>query len=139
MAKSMFKRNYDNGEVTLPDGRIISVLTLPADSINYFAVYGFIRACQDPTGGEKVESVKQKAQMEIAESLIAGTHEKKKRSYGSGLEDKLDEKNAQLVTYDAASDDDKRMLAKMGINRTAILADIKAIEKKIEKRDAPIA
>ena len=132
------KRNYDNGEVTLCDGRVINVIELPASSLNYFAVYGFIRACQDPTGGEKDETARMKLQMEIANSLIAGTHEKKARTFGVNLEDKLDEANARLVMYASTTDAEKRMLASMGINRTGIEKDIKKIEAAIAKRDAKV-
>jgi hypothetical protein len=134
-----FKRNYDNGTVTLPDGRVINILELPANSINYFAVYGFIRACQDPWGGEKDEALKDAGILRTADSLINGTHEKKTRTFGAGLEDKLDEANARLVTYVATSDDEKRLLASMGINRTAIENEIKKIEAAIKKRDTKSA
>jgi len=134
-----FKRNYDNGTVTMPDGTVVNVLELPANSMNYFAVYGFIRACQDPTGSEKDEAKKVEAQVGIAEALIAGTHEKKGRTFGAGLEDKLDELNAMLVLYDASTDDEKRFAAKLGINRTAYLNDIKKVEASIKKRDEKAA
>ena len=130
-----FKRDYDNGTVTLHDGRVINVLSLPAASMNYFAVYGFIRACQDPNGGEKDEAKREAGQMEIANALIAGTHDKKTRTFGSNLEDKLDETNAKLVAYVAANDDMKKFLCTMGISRGGLEAEIKKIEAAIKKRD----
>ena len=134
-----FKRDYDKGTVTLSDGRVINVLELPANSLNYFAVYGFIRACQDPNGGEKDDVKRNALNMAVAEALISGTHEKKTRTFGVGLEDKLDEANARLVMYTSTTDAEKRMLASMGINRTGIMAEITRIEKAIAKRDAKLA
>ena len=131
-----FKRDYENGTVTFPCGKVVNVLELPAQSMNYFAVYGFIRACQDPTGGEKDEDKKLEAQLAIGEALIAGTHEKKSRTFGAGLEDKLDEANAFLQTYIASSDADKRMLASLGISRSGYEAEIKRLEAAIKKRNA---
>ena len=133
---NQFKRNYDDGTVTMPDGKVVNVLSLPAVSINYFAVYGFIRACQDPTGGEKNETKRFKAQLEIASALIAGKHEKKSRTFGSDLEDQLDDLKSKLATYIAAPDDMKRFMATLGINRTGYEADIKRVEAKIAKRDS---
>ena len=135
---SIFKRNYDNGTVTLPEGKVISVLALPANSMNYFAVYGFIRACQDPTGSIKDDVKREEAALAIAESLISGVHERKTRAFGETLDDKLDEANAQLIAYDASSDSDKRFAASLGVNRTGIMNEIKRLEKAIAKRDAKV-
>ena len=130
-----FKRDYDNGTVTLHDGRVINVLSLPAVSMNYFAVYGFIRACQDPNGGEKDEKKREIGQMEIANALVNGTLDKKTRTFGLGLEDKLDETNAKLIKYIAADDDMKKFLCTMGISRSGLEAEIKKIEAAIKRRD----
>lgn len=133
---SQFKRDYDKGTVIIGgSGREINVLDLPQDSLKYFAVYGFIRACQDPTGGEKDEDKRFKMQAEIAQALISGTHEKKSRTFGLGLEDKLDEANANLQKFVSADDAMKRFLAGIGISKSSMEAEIKKIETAIKRRD----
>ena len=55
---------------------------------------------------------------------------------GSGLEDKLAEAEERLAEYVAMSDDEKRTVAKLGVNRTILEKAVKAAEKAIERRDA---
>ena len=51
------------------------------------------------------------------------------------LETKLDEAMERLAKYIASSDEEKRIAAGYGINRTALEKDVKRIEKMIAKRD----
>ena len=55
---------------------------------------------------------------------------------GSGLEDKLAEAEERLANYVVMTDDQKRMVATLGVTRSGIEKDIKSIEKAIAKRDA---
>ena len=55
---------------------------------------------------------------------------------GSGLEDKLEAAQEALDNYIAMSDDEKRTVASLGINRTVLEKAVKAAEKAIERRDA---
>ena len=90
MAKArQFKRDYDKGLVVFPDGTSVDVKTLPEQSINFFAVYGFIRACQDPFGGIKDEDEKTLKVLEMARELVAGTLTKEARSNAKSPEEKL--------------------------------------------------
>ena len=57
------------------------------------------------------------------------------RGTGSGLDGKLEEAEERLEKYIAMSDDEKRLMAGMGVTRSAIEKDIKRIEKAIAKRD----
>lgn len=69
----------------------------------------------------------------IWEQLMAGNWGAER---GSGLEDKLAEAEDRLAEYIAMSDDEKRTVAKLGVNRTLLEKAVKAAEKAIEKRDA---
>ncbi len=136
---SLFKRDYDKGLVVLPDGYEIDVKTLPENSVNFFAVYGFIRACQDPYGGvdepERTEKI-----LEHAKQLVDGTLTKERRSAAKtpedkllDLEEKLKKQKEYLQNYINASDTEKRFAASQGINRTGYEKEIKRIEKAIVK------
>lgn len=136
---SQFKRNYDKGEVTLPNGTVIDVKGLPEQSVNFFAVYGFIRACQDPFGGvdepERTEKI-----LEHAKQLVDGTLTKERRSTAKSpedkladLEEKLESQKGYLQNYINASDVEKRFAASQGINRTGYEKEITKIEKQIKK------
>ena len=54
---------------------------------------------------------------------------------GSGLEEKLAEAEERLAEYIAMSDDEKRTVAKLGVNRTVLEKAVTAAKKAIEKRD----
>lgn len=54
---------------------------------------------------------------------------------GSGLEDKLAEAEERLENYIAMDDDQKKLVAGLGVTRAGIEKDIKAIKKAIAKRD----
>ena len=54
----------------------------------------------------------------------------------SGLEDKLEAAQEALDNYIAMSDDEKRTVASLGINRTILEKAVKAAEKALERRDA---
>lgn len=58
---------------------------------------------------------------------------------GSGLEDKLAEAEERLAEYVAMSDDEKRTVAKLGVNRTILEKAVTAAKKAIEKRDKAAA
>ena len=51
------------------------------------------------------------------------------------LEAKLDEAMDRLAKYIASSDEEKKIAAGFGINRTMLEKDVKRIEKMIVKRD----
>ena len=55
---------------------------------------------------------------------------------GSGLEQKLAEAEERLAAYIAMSDDEKRVVATLGVNRTALEKVVTAAKKAISKRDA---
>ena len=55
---------------------------------------------------------------------------------GSGLEQKLVEAEERLAAYIAMSDDEKRVVATLGVNRTALEKVVTAAKKAIDKRDA---
>ena len=54
---------------------------------------------------------------------------------GSGLETKLEEAEERLAAYITMSDDEKRVVATLGVNRTALEKGVTAAKKAIEKRD----
>ena len=54
---------------------------------------------------------------------------------GVALEAKRDEAMERLAKYIASSDEEKRIAAGFGINRTMLEKDIKRIERAIAKRD----
>jgi hypothetical protein len=58
---------------------------------------------------------------------------------GSGLEDKLAEAEERLDNYINLNDDQKRLMASMGVTRAAIEKEIRSIEKAIERRDKAAA
>ena len=57
------------------------------------------------------------------------------RGTGSGLDSKLEEAEERLTKYIAMSDDQKRLMAGMGVTRSAIEKEITRLEKAIAKRD----
>lgn len=57
------------------------------------------------------------------------------RGPATGLDTKLEEAEERLVKYIAMSDDQKLLMAGMGVTRSAIEKDIKRLEKAIAKRD----
>ena len=135
-----FKRDYDKGTVSFPDGTVVEVNNLPEVSKNFFCVYGFIRACQDPFGGIKNDDEKTEKVLEMARQLIDGTLTKESRSNAKSPEDKLlemqlklEEQKGFLAAYVESSDDEKRMLAKLGISRSGYEKEITRIDKAIVK------
>ena len=54
---------------------------------------------------------------------------------GVALEAKLDEAMDRLAKYIAMTDEQKRLMAGMGVTRAAIEKEIKQLEKRIAKRD----
>lgn len=68
----------------------------------------------------------------VWEQLMAGNWGAER---GSGLEDKLAEAEDRLAEYIAMSDDEKRTVAKLGVNRTLLEKAVTAAKKAIEKRD----
>lgn len=144
MAKqSSFKRDYDNGTVTLPDGKVIDIMSIPAESLKIAAIYGFIRQCQDPCGSEKDPQKKKEMILEIAEALIAGTFSKERASSAKSTEEKLEEAKEELeelrerlATYIKMSDEEKRFAAKFGVSRSGIEKEITALGKRIKKLES---
>ncbi len=57
------------------------------------------------------------------------------RGTGSGLDGKLEEAEEKLAKYIAMTDEQKRLMAGMGVTRSAIEKEITALEKRIAKRD----
>lgn len=58
---------------------------------------------------------------------------------GSGLEEKLAEAEERLAEYIAMTDDEKRTVSKLGVNRTLLEKTVTAAKKAIEKRDKAAA
>lgn len=57
------------------------------------------------------------------------------RGTGSGLDGKLEEAEDRLEKYTAMTDEQKKLMAGMGVTRSAIEKEIAQLEKRIAKRD----
>ena len=136
--QASFKRDYETGKITLPNGNVIEVMRLPEESLRIVAVYGFIRQCQDPCGGIKDPQKKKAAIMEIADELIAGTYSKERVSSAkspaeklAGLKEERETLQQRLADYTTMPDEEKRIAAKFGISRSGLEKEIAILHKKI--------
>jgi hypothetical protein len=115
--------------------RSYSLKSLSEEMIIRLALHGLAQKCGDAYAG-KTEAEHEEATESVWNNLLDNNWG---ATRGSGLEDKLAEAEERLDNYIALNDDQKRLMASMGVTRTAIEKEIKAIEKAIERRDKAAA
>lgn len=113
--------------------RVYDANSLSAEMLNRLIVHGLAQKLGDSYAGRDDHEDCTEA---VWENLMAGNWGAER---GSGLEDKLAEAQDRLDEYIAMSDDEKRTVAKLGVNRTFLEKAVKAAEKAIEKRDKAAA
>ena len=114
-----FKKNYEKGEVTLPDGSVIKVMELPIESLVTVAVDGFILRCQDHCKSEKKRQERKKdAALKMANKLVSGAFSREREYARQAREYKLEKLEACLEDFIRLSDDEKRCTTRFKVSRS---------------------
>ena len=111
--------------------RSYSLKALSEEMVIRLALHGLAQKTGDSYAGKSVDEQEECTEA-IWNNLLNNNWGTER---GSGLEDKLDEAEERLEKYIALSDDEKRLMAGMGVTRAAIEKEIKQLEKRIAKRD----
>ena len=137
MAKRTTKKyDLESGILTIAfvNGAVdFDIDALPEDMKRRLMFHGASQLHGDSYAGETDENEYVKHAKARYESLKNGDWST--RGPATGLDTKLEEQEERLAKYIALSDDEKRMMAGMGVTRAAIEKEIKRLEKAIAKRD----
>jgi hypothetical protein len=106
---------------------------LPDDMKRRLMLHGASQLLGDSYAGENDEDAYKGHALKRYENLTKSDWST--RGTGSGLDTKLEEAEERLAKYIAMSDDQKRLMAGMGVTRSAIEKEITRLEKAITKRD----
>ncbi len=137
MARIM-KKNVNAEEMsitfTFADGRsfVAKLENYSNDIVDRLALHGMAQKLGDSCAGK--DDSEWLATIEALDAQLRKGDWGAERT-GVALEAKRDEAMERLAKYIASSDEEKRIAAGFGINRTMLEKDIKRIEKAIAKRD----
>ena len=137
MARIM-KKNVNAEELsvtfTFADGRsfVAKLENYSNETIDRLALHGTAQKLGDSCAGK--DESEWLATIEALDAQLRKGDWGAERN-GTALEVKLDEAMERLAKYIASSDEEKRIAAGFGINRTMLEKDVKRIEKAIAKRD----
>ena len=137
MARIM-KKNVNAEEMsitfTFADGRrfVAKLENYSNEIIDRLALHGMAQKLGDSCAGK--DDGEWLATIEALDAQLRNGDWGAERT-GVALEGKLDEAMERLAKYIASSDEEKRIAAGFGINRTMLEKDVKRIEKMIAKRD----
>ena len=107
--------------------------SLPEDMKRRLMFHGASQLLGDSYAGENDEYAYKGHALKRYENLTKSDWST--RGTGSGLDSKLEEAEERLAKYIALSDDEKRLMAGMGVTGAAIEKEITQLEKRIAKRD----
>lgn len=137
MAKRTVKKyDLETGMLTIlfvNGAKSYDIDALPEDIKRRLMFHGASQLLGDSYAGETDEMVYRKHADARYENLAK--NDWSTRGTGSGLDGKLEEAEERLAKYIAMSDDEKRLMAGMGVTRSAIEKEITRLEKAIAKRD----
>ena len=137
MARIM-KKNVNAEEMsitfTFADGRsfVAKLENYSNDIIDRLALHGMAQKLGDSCAGK--DDSEWLATIEALDKQLRNGDWGAERT-GVALEAKRDEAMERLAKYIASSDEEKKIAAGFGINRTMLEKDVKRIEKMIAKRD----
>ena len=137
MARIM-KKNVNAEEMsvtfTFADGRSFTAELgmYSVDMVNRLALHGMAQKLGDSCAGK--DDSEWLTTIESLDKQLRNGDWGAERT-GVALEAKRDEAMERLAKYIASSDEEKRIAAGFGINRTMLEKDIKRIERAIAKRD----
>lgn len=137
MAKIM-KKNVNAEEMsitfTFADGRsfVAKLENYSNDIVDRLALHGMAQKLGDSCAGK--DDGEWLATIEAMDTQLRNDDWGAERT-GVALEAKRDEAMERLAKYIASSDEEKKIAAGFGINRTMLEKDVKRIEKMIAKRD----
>ena len=137
MARIM-KKNVNAEEMsitfTFADGRsfVAKLENYSNDIVDRLALHGMAQKLGDSCAGK--DDSEWLATIEALDAQLRKGDWGAERT-GVALEAKRDEAMERLAKYIASSDEEKRIAAGFGINRTMLEKDIKRIERAIAKRD----
>jgi hypothetical protein len=137
MARIM-KKNVNAEELsvtfTFADGRsfVAKLENYSNEIIDRLALHGMAQKLGDSCAGK--DDSEWLATIEALDKQLRNGDWGAERN-GTALEVKLDDAMERLAKYIASSDEEKRIAAGFGINRTMLEKDVKRIEKMIAKRD----
>ena len=137
MAKRTTKKyDLESGLLTIlfaNGAKSYDIDALPEDMKRRLMLHGASQLLGDSYAGETDEMEYRKHADARYENLAKSDWST--RGTGSGLDSKLEEAEERLEKYISLSDDEKRLMAGMGVTRAAIEKEIKQLEKRIAKRD----
>ena len=137
MARIM-KKNVNAEEMsitfTFADGRsfVAKLENYSNDIVDRLALHGMAQKLGDSCAGK--DDSEWLATIEALDAQLRKGDWGAERT-GVALEAKRDEAMERLAKYIASSDEEKRIAAGFGINRTMLEKDVKRIERAIAKRD----
>ena len=108
---------------------------LPEDMKRRLMFHGASQLLGDSYAGETDEMEYRKHADARYENLTKSDWSTRGTGTGSGLDSKLEEAEERLAKYIEMTDDQKRLMAGMGVTRSAIEKEIAQLEKRIAKRD----
>ena len=137
MAKRTTKKyDMESGVLTIAfvnGAEDFDIDALPEDMKRRLMFHGASQLLGDSYAGENDEYAYKGHALKRYENLVKSDWST--RGTGSGLDGKLEEAEERLAKYIAMSDDDKQLIAGMGVTRSVIEKEIKQLEKRIAKRD----
>ena len=137
MAKRTTKKyDLETGLLTIAfvnGAKSYDIAALPEEIKRRLMFHGASQLLGDSYAGETDEMEYRKHADARYESLKNG--EWSTRGPATGLDTKLEEAEDRLAKYIAMTDEQKRLMAGMGVTRQAIEKEIKQLEKRIAKRD----
>ena len=137
MAKRTTKKyDMESGVLTIAfvnGAEDFDIDALPEDMKRRLMFHGASQLLGDSYAGENDEYAYKGHALKRYENLVKSDWST--RGTGSGLDGKLEEAEERLAKYIAMSDDEKQLIAGMGVTRSVIEKEIKQLEKRIAKRD----